>query len=230
MPQPELQFLPDGTKVDSRTASCPVDVSGHGDTLFFVNRGDIGTGGGNWSVSACPAGSACFDIAHDTIPNPHGQPETIAPTNDQVYLGTSAGRLVQWPVRADAGAPIELVPGGERFNALAVNDTWLYWIGLQNTIRGCERSSCTPHDVSSDTTVQQIAAGTGGVYWTSLGAGRGQGSVFFLANGSDLPVKVVEDAAAPAGITLDSGYLYFGNSTDTSGNAARGSIARVKAP
>jgi hypothetical protein len=226
-PQPELLFLLDGSPGMARSAPCPVDVAASPTLVFFVNRGDITpVSGTNWSISACST-TDCFDIAHDTIVSPKGQPELIAPVDDSIYVGSSAGRLLRWPVVGDAGPPEEVVPNGERFYALAATSTRVYWIGLMKTIRGCERSGCAPHEIASDTTVQQIVADATGLYWTSAATGRGDGRVAYLPNGSTTPEILVTGAIAPSSLAVDDSYVYFANASDQAGDPTKGSIVRV---
>lgn len=226
-PQPELLFQLDGGPGITRNAACPVDVAATRTLVFFANRGDIGpVSGTNWSVTACTA-SDCFDIAHDAIVSPNGQPERIAPIDDVVYVGSSAGQLLRWPVVGDAGPPVPVIANGERFNALAVSSTRVFWIGLLKTIRSCERSGCVPHEVSSDTTVQQITADATGLYWTSTATGRGDGRVSYLANGRSTPEALVAGAVAPSSIAVDDSHVYFANASDRAGDPSKGSIVRL---
>jgi hypothetical protein len=227
--QPELMYQPDGTPAGTaRAAPCPTDVVGRGSDLLFVNRGDLSpVSGTNWSVTKCAADGSCFDVVGSPIVSPNGQPERAALVDGAVYIGTSAGRLVQWKLVPDAGAPAVVVSGGERFNALAVTDTRLFWIGLLENIRTCDRDRCTPHDVSNDTTVQAIAGDAKGLYWTSAATGRGDGRVMFLANDRTAPEPVVTGAIAPTSLAVDDRHVYFGNASDAAGDPSHGSIVRV---
>lgn len=228
--QPEIVLKPDGAPAATLSASCPVDVASSAQHVFFANRGDNApVSGANWSITACSL-AGCFDIAHDKIVSAHGQPDFVAAIDDDLYVGSSAGRLLRWAVTPDAGAVVEVVPNGERFRALAVSDTRVFWIGLQKTVRACTRTACVPNDVSSDTTVQQIVADHRGLYWTSVAAGRGEGLVSYLANDSASPTTLVTGQISPLGIAVDDQYVYFSNASDAAGNPAKGSIMRIRKP